>query len=805
MPSRTKDSPAMQSLIRFKSHWLVALLLTTLANCSAQESPDVTEATSELEKQADTQELLEGHSAHGEVFNEGPRQAAFLMSGTGEIDFPVTTTSAKARQFVLQGIGQLHGFWYFESERSFRQAAALDEDCAMAYWGMAMSNRKNVDRAKGFIQEAKDRLDKVTSYEQKWIKAFDKYINKEAKSDDEKRKRATNYVASLEDILSDYPNDLEAKAFLVEFLWSAQREKLPIVSYHAIDAMIQDVLLVQPNHPIHHYKIHVWDRKKPEMALQSAAQCGPSAPSIAHMWHMPGHIYSKLHRYHDAVFQQEASARVDHRHMQRDLLLPDQIHNFAHNNEWCIRNLLHVGRVADALSLSKNMIELPQHPKYNTVKKSGSFKYGRDRLLLTLSTYQLFDETVRLADTPYLESVDDFKIDLKRDRMVAAAMVMTNHPSEATALRAKIQKQWDDRDQKKSAAADTAKQKATQEKKDKKQIAKAVSAAEKPFRDELKQLQAALDEIDGRDALVKGDHEVALTLLKKADGIPAEEIVDVMLKAGKTEEAIKKIEGVVRTNQNEVRPLACLVNAYWQAGEQDKAAKAFSDLQKVSAAIDLRVPAFAELSSAAEELKLAADWRQPLQKVGDEGDRPALDELGPFRWSPQKAADFQLVDSDKQMRSLDDYAGKPVVVIFYLGHGCLHCAEQLQKFSPAAEKFRDAGFELIAVSTDKQETLSRAYEDLDTKFPFPLVADPEMQIFKKYRCFDDFENQSLHGTFVIDGDKRVRWMDISYEPFMDPDFVLKEAVRLLGQDTVTKERASFTSADSIDADGSAEE
>ena len=39
----------------------------------------------------------------------------------------------------------------------------------------------------------------------------------------------------------------------------------------------------------------------------------------------------------------------------RDRLLPDQIHNYAHNNEWCIRNLLHIGRVEDAINLAKNM------------------------------------------------------------------------------------------------------------------------------------------------------------------------------------------------------------------------------------------------------------------------------------------------------------------------------------------------------------------------------------------------------------------------------------------------------------------
>jgi alkyl hydroperoxide reductase subunit AhpC len=66
-------------------------------------------------------------------------------------------------------------------------------------------------------------------------------------------------------------------------------------------------------------------------------------------------------------------------------------------------------------------------------------------------------------------------------------------------------------------------------------------------------------------------------------------------------------------------------------------------------------------------------------------------------------------------------------------------------------------------------------------FPFPLAADPKLEIFKTYRCFDDFENLTLHGTFLVDGDGMVRWQDISYDPFMDADFLLSEARRLLDQ------------------------
>ena len=64
------------------------------------------EALADLETTID--EILEGHSIHGEAFNEGPRQRAYLMGGTGNVQFPVTTESKEAQAFINQGVGQLH-------------------------------------------------------------------------------------------------------------------------------------------------------------------------------------------------------------------------------------------------------------------------------------------------------------------------------------------------------------------------------------------------------------------------------------------------------------------------------------------------------------------------------------------------------------------------------------------------------------------------------------------------------------------------------------------------------------------------
>lgn len=77
---------------------------------------------------------LPGHSYHGAIFDEGPRQKAYLMGTCGDVSFPATSKNPEVQAFINQGIAQLHGFWYLEAERSFRQAATLDPDCAIAYW-----------------------------------------------------------------------------------------------------------------------------------------------------------------------------------------------------------------------------------------------------------------------------------------------------------------------------------------------------------------------------------------------------------------------------------------------------------------------------------------------------------------------------------------------------------------------------------------------------------------------------------------------------------------------------------------------
>src|SRR5277367_3145056 len=69
-----------------------------------------------------------------------PALPAHLMTGQGTeyIHFKITTSSPDAQKFFDQGLAQLHSFWAVEAERSFLQAAALDPDAPMPWWGVSM-------------------------------------------------------------------------------------------------------------------------------------------------------------------------------------------------------------------------------------------------------------------------------------------------------------------------------------------------------------------------------------------------------------------------------------------------------------------------------------------------------------------------------------------------------------------------------------------------------------------------------------------------------------------------------------------
>lgn len=718
-----------------------------------------------------------GHSVHGEAFNEGPRQKARLIGGTGKVFLEITTKSPEAKAFFDQGLGQLHGFWYFEAERSFRQAAMLDPDCAMAYWGMTLANVNNEERARKFAGEASKRKDKVSPREQRYIAAAqDLFAEKKSKKD-----RWEKYIKSLEKLLYDFPQELEAKSLLALALWTGRENGIPISSYLAVNALLSEIFAVEPMHPSHHYRIHLWDHERAENAIPSAARSGQSAPKIAHMWHMGGHIFSDLERYADAVWQQEASSRVDHAYMREDWILPDQIHNYAHNQEWMIRNLGHIGRVQDATRLAKNLIENPRHPKYNTEKK-GSASHGKRRLFETLEQFELWQELAAALQSPYFDPPTDSPEEAEQARWAGLAAYRMNDFAGGERQLAKLNENL-------QAAQRERQSLRSPQESDPQSPATALLPVNgksaqrgKDLDREIKRLEKLTAELRGVRAFQRNDFVLAAKELKSGepDKVDPFFLARAQLLAGEKDEALKKARSAMNSRKNQVRGLALGSDILWLADQKDDAKVELEKLRSLSGDIDIESPVFARLTPLAQELGWPADWRVKSPPAADTGERPALDTLGPFLWSPPVIRSWNAVDTQGGLHSSAEFTGKPTIVIFYLGHSCLHCTQQLTAFADRQAEFEQLGVKLVGIGTDDPQGLNVSLKNYEPKtFPFLLLSDANFTAFKEWRCFDDFENQPLHGTFLVDGQGRLRWWDIGYEPFLDVEFVLKETARLL--------------------------
>ncbi|HUP79452.1 MAG TPA: peroxiredoxin family protein, partial [Pirellula sp.] len=628
----------------------------------------------------------------------------------------------------------------------------------------------------------------------------------------------------------DYPDDNEIKAMLDLQYWQNNGSGNEIQSHFAINAILTDIFSSNPKHPAHHFRIHLWDGKKEKLALDAAAKCGQSAPGIAHMWHMPGHTYSKLHRYADAAWQQEASARVDHAHMMRDQVMPDQIHNYAHNNEWLVRDYMLIGRARDAIELSKNMIELPRHPKFNALGGRGSASLGRERLLGVLTSYRLWPQLIELANSVYLEpTADEIRQD-ERNAWLAIAYNQTGNMIKCKELQAEMASLIAGLRSKSIEGRETLRMAA--EKEDKNSERKIVrppsllqpyELSQDPFGDdndasiskipsktfdvlqakewsadrkekaksqaELEFRMAKLNQwrfaIDAYIAASEGNYRRALESSHQCRPMINSMVrMEWLAQAGYPKKALDRIKKRIDEAPGDMLPLAIGVwiayhNNLEETEIQSQAKKWTSTLSPMAAAADSDLVLLGRILPAIESMGEKEKWRSAPDLPSDVGERPSLDSLGPLRWSPSLAPIWSATDSEGETRSTKHFGKRPLVLLFYLGFGCVHCAEQLKEFSPMVERFREAGIDVAGISTETLSQLQSGLRKYDGEMGLPLMANPEVDIFKAFRCYDDFEGQPLHGTLLIDTNGRIRWQDIGYKPFMDAKFLLEESVRLL--------------------------
>ena len=242
------------------------------------------------------------------------KPAAEKPEQIGRAAFPVSCKKNVQKTFD-RGISLLHSFWYPEAEKAFTAVIQSDPDCAMGYWGIAMSfyhplweapDARTLRRGWSFTMKAK-KLAK-SGREKEYVSALEAFYHDSDRV--AHAVRAAAYEKAMEQLHRNHPEDREGTAFYaLSLLATAPPADQSHASQKKAIELLTPLLAAAPEHPgAVHYLIHAAD--SPELAesgLNAARAYAKIAPSVPHALHMPSHIFIRLGLWQEAVDSNRAS------------------------------------------------------------------------------------------------------------------------------------------------------------------------------------------------------------------------------------------------------------------------------------------------------------------------------------------------------------------------------------------------------------------------------------------------------------------------------------------------------------------
>ncbi|HXN96317.1 MAG TPA: hypothetical protein VN879_17555, partial [Candidatus Acidoferrales bacterium] len=306
---------------------------------------------------------------HGKVFSEQEHGSHGAKGPLGTVEFPVSCT-AGAQESFTRGAALLHSFTYEESAEAFRDAAARDPRCAMAHWGLAMTEYHELwepypepaelQRGSAEIQKARE-LKPGTPREKDYIEALGVFYDGwERRSH---ASRAIAYRDAMHGVQERNPKDQEAAIFYaLALVATAAPEDKTYGNQRKAAAILEPVFAARPDHPgVAHYLIHAYDN--PVLAPQGVAAAraySKIAPGLPHALHMPSHIFIRLGLWEDSISSNIAAVAAARRH-------GDEGEEF-HALDYLTYAYLQLGRNAEAEKIKENL------PAPSNVNPSFAFK-----------------------------------------------------------------------------------------------------------------------------------------------------------------------------------------------------------------------------------------------------------------------------------------------------------------------------------------------------------------------------------------------------------------------------------------------
>ena len=257
----------------------------------------------------------------------------------GRVHFPISC-GADAQGTVDRAVALLHSFWYEKAVESFTEIANKHPDCAIAYWGIAMTffhplwERPNAEALKnGLAAVEKGQAIKAgTPREKDYLAAIGTFYRDYEKTDHLTRVLA--YEMAMEQLHEKYPLDREAGVFYSLALIASAQALPPDKTYareKKAGEILNKVLAVEPRHPgVIHYLIHAYDSPPlAPMALNAARAYAKIAPGVPHALHMPSHIFTRLGLWQESISSNivsENAAKTFAADMKMDGAWDEQLH-----------------------------------------------------------------------------------------------------------------------------------------------------------------------------------------------------------------------------------------------------------------------------------------------------------------------------------------------------------------------------------------------------------------------------------------------------------------------------------------------
>src|SRR5687767_14507786 len=194
------------------------------------------------------------------------------LQNLGVHTFPVSTKIEKAQLFMNQGLNLTYGFNHAEAARAFAEAARLDPNLAMAYWGQALVLGPNINApmapeaeptALALIKQASALKGKATARERAYIDALAARYTGNA-GDRASADRA--YATAMEKLTRAFPDDLDARTLYAESLMDLRpwgywtRDGRPFDDTTQVQSALAFVIGKHQYHPgALHLWIHLWE------------------------------------------------------------------------------------------------------------------------------------------------------------------------------------------------------------------------------------------------------------------------------------------------------------------------------------------------------------------------------------------------------------------------------------------------------------------------------------------------------------------------------------------------------------------